>query len=209
MLKRHFAAPASGPGVDDHQRRAGGQHEMPVLKAQQFINQIILHRAVEVMVIAAGNQTSSLHQHILKSVRVIAPALAQHIGDQRVADDAFGERMAVGRFLPLRGQIPVIGDVVVVENHQARQMRQRPGYVAQLSLEGVDTRLFEGIALEPFGRQRWRCRVDQCPRDRRPHQQIHRHDFGKRHQMIVGAAAGENRLTRAAEKSLTQSLVAL
>ena len=209
MLERHFAAPASGPGVDNHQRRAGGQHEMPVLKAQQFIDQIVLHRAVEVMVIAAGNQTSSLHQHILERVRVIAPALAQHVGDQRIADDAFGERMAVGRFLPLRRKIPVIGDVVIVKNHQARQMRQRPGDVAQPCLESIDTRLFEVIALEALGRQRWCRRVDQRPSHRRPHQQIHRHDFGKGHQMIVGAAAGENRLTRTAEKSLAQCLVAL
>ncbi|MNK72318.1 hypothetical protein D3C87_917910 [compost metagenome] len=117
--------------------------------------------------------------------------------------------MAVGRFLPLRGQVPVISDVVIVENHQARQVRERAGDLVQSSLERVDASLFEGIALEALGRQFGRLRIDQRPGRRRPHQQVHRHDFGEGHQVIVSAAAGENRLTRTAEKSLAQGLVAL
>ncbi|MNN17312.1 hypothetical protein D3C81_1304950 [compost metagenome] len=117
--------------------------------------------------------------------------------------------MAVGRFLPLRGKIPVIGDVVVVENHQRRQMRQCPRDVAKACLEGIDARLFKGIALEPFRRQRRCLGRDQGPGHWRPDQQVHGHDFGEGHQVIVGAAAGENRLARATEKSLAQGFIAL
>ncbi|MNL07594.1 hypothetical protein D3C87_1282760 [compost metagenome] len=116
--------------------------------------------------------------------------------------------MAVGRFLPLRGQIPVIGNVVVVENHQRRQVRQRSGDVAQSGLETVDARLFQRITLTSFLDQLRRFWRDQRPGRWRPDQQVHRHDFGKRHQVIVGAAASENRLARPTEEAITQGFVA-
>ncbi|MNL03430.1 hypothetical protein D3C87_1239680 [compost metagenome] len=209
LLEVHFAAPASGAGVDHHHGRGGRQHVMPVLKLQQVIDQIILNGAVEVTLVCAVAQRAGLIQHSGESIRIVAPALAQHVRQQRVADDAPGERMAVGRFLPLRGKVPVIGDVVVVENHQRRQMRQRPRDVAKACLEGIDARLFKGIALEPFRRQ---CRClgrDQGPGHWRPDQHVHGHHFGEGHQVIVGTAAGENRLARATEKSLAQGFIAL
>ena len=156
-----------------------------------------------------GAQSAGLLQHSAERIRVVAPALAQHVSDQRVADDAPGERMAVGRFLPLRGKIPVIGNIVVVENHQARQMRERSGDTSQTGLEAIDARLLKRITLASCRRQCRRLRGDQCPGRRRPDQQVHGHDFGERHQMVVGTAAGENRLTRATEKSLAQGFVAL
>ena len=209
LLEGHLAAPAPGARVDHHQCRTARQHKMPLLKTQQLINQIVLHRHVQIAVITAGAQLRGLLQHSFEGIRIVAPALTQQISNQRVADDAFGERMAVGGFLPLRRKIPVVGDVVIIENHQARQMRQRPRDVAQARLEGINARLLEVVALAAFWRQRRRARIDQRPRRRRPHQHVHGHDFGERHQVIVGTAAGENRLTRATEKSLAQGLVAL
>ena len=182
---------------------------MPVLKLQQLIDQGVLHRAVEIAVFPGRAETIGLRQHRAERIRVVAPALAQHVSNQRVADDALGERVAVGRFLPLRGKIPVIGNIVVVEDHQARQMREGPCDTAQASLEGIDARLLQRITLAPFGNQLRRFWRDQRPGCRRPHQQVHGHDFGEGHQMIVGTAAGENRLARPAEKSLAQGFIAL
>ncbi|MNE32510.1 hypothetical protein D3C80_1261250 [compost metagenome] len=54
------------------------------------------------------------------AIGVIAPALAQQVGKQGIANDAPGKGMAVGGFFPLRRQVPVVGDVVIVEDHQAR-----------------------------------------------------------------------------------------
>ena len=209
LLQRHLAAPAPGARIDHHQRRAGGQHVMPLLKLQQVIDQVVLHRAVQVTVLPGRAELRSFLQQILERVRVIAPTLTQHVGDQRIADDPLGKRMPVGRFLPLRGKVPVIGNIVVIENHQARQMRQRPGHTPQASFETIDARLLQRIQLTALGSQHRRLWRNQRPGRRRPHQQVHRHHLGKRHQMIVGTAAGENRLARPTEKPLTQRLVAL
>ncbi|MCY1429522.1 hypothetical protein D9M71_454420 [compost metagenome] len=116
--------------------------------------------------------------------------------------------MAVGRFLPLRGKIPIIGNVVVIENHQRRLMRQRSRDLVQASLERVDARLLQGITLAPFLDQFRRFWRDQGPGRRRPDQQVHGHDFGEGHQVVVGVAGREDRLALAAEKALAQGVVA-
>ncbi|MNC75330.1 hypothetical protein D3C75_1268430 [compost metagenome] len=49
--------------------------------------------------------------------------------------------MTVGGFFPLCAEVPVVGDVVVVEDHQARQVRKHPRHAAQPFLEGIDPHL--------------------------------------------------------------------
>lgn len=56
--------------------------------------------------------------------------------------------MAVRGLLPVRRQVPVIGDVVVIENHHARQMRHRPCHAAQAGGKRLDQLLFPGVALD-------------------------------------------------------------
>ncbi len=123
---------------------------MPLLKLQQLINQLVLGLAVQPVVVryGVGAQGMSLLDQTVERIRVIAPALAQQVGKQGVADDAFGEWMAVRGLLPVRRQVPVIGDVVVVENHHARQMRHRPCHAAQAGGKRLDQLLFRGVALD-------------------------------------------------------------
>ncbi len=69
-------------------------------------------------------------------------------------------RMAVGRFLPLRGKIPVVRNIVVIENHQTRDVRKGPSHAGQPGLEVVDTRLLQRITLavlKAHHRQRADC----------------------------------------------------
>ncbi|MNR52712.1 hypothetical protein D3C85_1726010 [compost metagenome] len=72
--------------------------------------------------------------------------------------------MAVGGFFPLRRQVPVIGDVVVVEDHQARQVCQHPGNPAKAAGKAVDQLLFLAIARLALGAEAGRhLRLDQAP----------------------------------------------
>ena len=205
LLEVELAAPAPGAGVEHHQCRGGWQHVVPLLEFQQVADQFILGAVVQVA--ALGVEVAGFLQQRAEGIRVVAPALAQHVGEQGVADDALGERMAVGGFFPLGAEVPVVGDVVVVEDHQAGQVGERPGYVAQALLEAVDPGLFQGVALTALGCQHRWLRVDQGPGGRGPYQQVHGHDFGEGHQVIVGAAAGEDRLARTSKKPLAQAVV--
>ncbi|MNI76404.1 hypothetical protein D3C73_1326300 [compost metagenome] len=54
LLEVHLAAPAPRAGIEHHHGRRGGQHVVPVLEAQQLIDQRVLDIAVQVMVIAGG-----------------------------------------------------------------------------------------------------------------------------------------------------------
>ncbi|MNH21758.1 hypothetical protein D3C79_815840 [compost metagenome] len=48
--------------------------------------------------------------------------------------------MAVGGFFPLRREVPVVGDVVVVEDHQAGQVGHHPRYLAKVAGKRLDQR---------------------------------------------------------------------
>ncbi|MNJ53842.1 hypothetical protein D3C77_492540 [compost metagenome] len=74
--------------------------------------------------------------------------------------------MAVGGCFPLCRQVPVIGDVVIVEDHQAGYMRQYPGHAAQTVDKSVDQLLLPLVALlARCGEARRHLRVDQGPGD--------------------------------------------
>lgn len=102
-----FAAPAAGAGVQHQQRRVAGQLILPTLEAQQLADQFILGGALLGKALALLDQRRA-------GIRVVAPALAQQVAEQRVADDAPRERVAIGGLFPLRREVPVIGDVVGV-----------------------------------------------------------------------------------------------
>ncbi len=72
--------------------------------------------------------------------------------------------MAVGGLLPTGAEVPVISDVVVIENHQRRQVRQCPRHLRQTGLEGIDAAQFTRPALSQLAVQRWPLKLDQAPR---------------------------------------------
>ncbi|MNQ97282.1 hypothetical protein D3C85_1129220 [compost metagenome] len=209
-LEVDLAAPAAGAGVQHHQCRGGGQYVLPTIEGDQAVDQPVQGRAVEVVVGGcAGGQRLDLRQHFAEGIGVVAPALAEHVGQQRVADDALGEGMAVGGQLPLGGEVPVVGDVVVVEDHQRRQVRQHPCRAGQALAETGQARLFQPVALGLVGGQGGHLRIDQGPGHGRPHQQVHGQHLGESHQVIFGVAAGEDGFARATEEAFAQGLVAL
>jgi len=55
---------------------------------------------------------------------VVAPTLEQAIGHQAVEDDVFAERRPQCAVAPAFVQVPVVGDFVIVENHQRGDVRQ-------------------------------------------------------------------------------------
>ena len=204
-----FAAPAARAGVQHQQRRCGRQHVVPLLEMQQLVDQRVLRTGLQVMVLTLLQQVGKGLQRLIECIRVVAPALAQQIGEQGVADDALGERMAVGGLLPARGEVPVIGDIVVVEDHQRRQVGERPRGLAEGLAEGVDAFALTGVTLLLFLVQRWLLFADQRPGQRRPDQQVHGDHLGEGHQMVVGTAGGEDRFLHTAEELVAQGLVAL
>ncbi len=108
-----LAAPAAGARVEDDQGRAARQPVVPVLEVEQGIEQAVLLGAGQAAVCrGALHQGRDRRQPFAAMLRVVAPALAEQVGEQGVADDPPGERMAVGGQLPARGKVPVVGDVV-------------------------------------------------------------------------------------------------
>ena len=183
---------------------------MPLLKLEQLIDQFIQRLALQITVVARRLrcQFSALLEQVSKGIRIIAPALAQQISQQGIADDAFRERVTVGGFFPFCREIPVVGDVVIVEDHQAGQVREHSRDAAKALHEGIDAHLFLLITLQLFLLQlRWLW-LDQRPGHRGPDQQVHGHDFAQGHQMVIRRAAGEDRLARTAEKTFAQGVVA-
>ncbi len=114
---------------------------------QQGVDEAVLLDAIEPAVIHTGQQALHLFQQRVESLRLVAPGLAQQVGDQRVADDAPRERVLVGGLLPAGRQVPVVGDVMVVEDHQRRHVRQRPRHPRQALAELQQAALFAAIAL--------------------------------------------------------------
>ena len=65
---------------------------MPAVEGDQAVDQPVQGRAVEMVVIGrAGGERLGLRQHVGEGIGVVAPALAEHVGEQGVADDALGE----------------------------------------------------------------------------------------------------------------------
>ncbi len=140
-----LAAPA--PGVEHHQRRIGRQLVAPAVKPEQRIDQQILRRAIQPAIARRRQQLTHRQQQLGETRRIVAPGLTQQIGEQRVADYAPRQRMAVGGLFPARGEVPVIGDVVVIEDHQRRHMSQGAGDLRQPMDEALQTAFFAAIAL--------------------------------------------------------------
>ena len=209
LFEREFAAPAPRAGVEHHQGGRRGQHVMPLLEFQQRLQQVILRSGLQMVVVRLGGECLGLFQQIAKHIRLVTPALAQQVGQQGIADDAFGKRVTVGGFFPLSAEVPVIGDVVVVEDHQRREVSHDPRGAGQAVAEALNLHLLPGIPPLFLRAQLRRVWADQCPRRGRPDQQVHRDHFGKGDEVIVGGAAGENRLFHAAEKPFAQGLVAV
>ena len=100
------------------------------------------------------------HERFIKSVGVIAPGLIDGVTDQCIADDAARKRMAVGGFLPFAIEVPVIGDIVIVEDHRNRYMRKQPADFVQLQSEALYDDKLSLIKLRVLVCQiRWRAQV--------------------------------------------------
>ena len=72
--------------------------------------------------------------------RHVAPVLAQRIGHQRVLRHAQAERVAVQRLAGVARHVPVVGDLVVVEDHVARDVGQHPAHVLEVLAEQRELR---------------------------------------------------------------------
>lgn len=71
----------------------------------------------------------------LEHFRHVAPVLAQRIGYERVLRHAEAERPAVQRLTVVARHVPVVGDLVVVEDHVARDVGQHPAHVLEVLAE--------------------------------------------------------------------------
>ena len=78
--------------------------------------------------------------------------------------------MAVGGFFPLGAEVPIIGDVVIVKDHQGREVGKHSRDARQAVAKTVDLHLLSGISRLFFGAQLRRLRGDQRPGRGRPDQ---------------------------------------
>ncbi len=155
LCQAAFAAPAAGAGVQHQQGWVGGQAELPALEAQQRADQLILGLVV---------QRLALLDQGLAALRVVTPGLAQQVAEQGIADDPPREGVAVGGFFPQRREVPVVGDVVVVEDHQARQVGHHSRYLAKVVGKRLDQRQFlEVTGLARGGKPIGHVQVHQLP----------------------------------------------
>ena len=93
----------------------------PVLKKLESFGYIERHR-------------STIDERVVEGVGAVAPGLVDRVGHDRVADHATREGVAVGDLLPFAAQVPVVGDVVVVEDHRHRHVRERAPHRRQLGV---------------------------------------------------------------------------
>ena len=83
-----------------------------------------------------------LYERIGKRVRSIAPALVNRVGEQRITDHAFGERVAVCHLLPLATQVPVVRNVMVIKYHGSGHVGKQSLYRWQPADEAFEGLLF-------------------------------------------------------------------
>lgn len=206
-----LAAPAPGAGVEDHELRVALDLDLPALEAQQPLEHRILLPGGQPARLVGGalEQRGGVVERRGQAFRVVAPALAEQVGEQGVADDPLREGVAVSGAFPVRGEVPVVGDVVVVEDHQRGQVGHHPGGGGQARGEALDHR---PLGTKAFGVrlvQRRRLEVHQAPRGRRPGEQVQGDHLGEAHQVVVGVGRGEHRLARPAEEAFAHLLAAL
>lgn len=116
--------------------------------------------------------------------------------------------MFIGGGGPLGRQIPVIGDVVIIKDHQGLHMREQARSLRQVATEALQyTDLASPLACVFDIKRRHGWLGHELPRYRRPDQQIHGHDFGQGHQVVVCAGSRKNRFFHAAKEAFTQRLV--
>ena len=138
-------------------------------------------------------------------VRDVAPVLEQDVCEERVGHDPARPRVSVDRRRPGMVQVPVVGHLVVVEDHERRHGRQQAPDLGQRGPEPpagvahrVPARLVEpgrrvelGVHLRP-GREGGR------PQDVGPGQEVLRVILADPPQVVGHRAGGEpERLTRA------------
>lgn len=133
---------------------------------------------------------------VLELLRRISPVLAQGIGCQAVLDDAKAPVAAVNIVAEVARHVPVIGDLVIVQDHGGRDIGERAPHLLHLGLP-----LHDVVALlNDVSRQRHQLGEFALPtleRDRQvsvvgnvcrpehigPDQEVHRHVFTERHQV--------------------------
>ncbi len=134
------------------------------------------------------------HHVIRKIFRCIAPGLAHQISHQRIADDAAGKWFSVSGFFPLCTQVPVVGDVVVVEHHGHWNVCHQAVHTVQFGDEFLHGFQLCLIAFCELGRHINRNgHLGVAPRNGRPNQEVHGHDFGQGYEVISSAVGGEYR----------------
>ncbi len=163
------------------------------------------------MRLAAGLVERGLHGieqgTATKGLGPVAPALVEQVGDQGVADDAAREGVAVGHVFPFAAEVPVVGDVVVVEDHGHGQVREHAPHGAQALAEVFDgaglARVAPGVLLAQAGRGR---QVQALPGQGRPDQQVHGQHLAQGDEVVVRVVGGEDGLLHAFEHQVDQAL---
>ena len=201
-----LAAPASGARVQYHQARRRVEGVAPAGEAQQVGHEPVVRLAIEPAVMGGRIEPFAAGgQRLGQAVGIVAPSLTQQVRDQRITHDPARERMFVDCGLPGGGEVPVIGDVMVIEDHQRGKVGEQARHVWQPGDESIDVALFDAVAILLLGGESRNFHLDQPPRCRRPHQQIHRQQLGEGDQVVFRAGGGEDRLAHTAEELLAQS----
>ena len=75
---------------------------------------------------------------LAEALRVVAPALEHRVGDQSVAHDGPAQRRRQHPVAPDRAQVPVVGDLVVVEDHVRGDVGQGAAHLRQAVADLLD-----------------------------------------------------------------------
>ena len=119
---------------------------------------------------------------------LVAPALEDRVGGEGVLDQAPAQGPAVDVLVPAPVQVPVVGDVVVVEDHVGGDVGQGPPHPGQGAGELEHGR---AAPVGLGGRQGGGAGRVARPQRVRPDQQVHAVELGQRHQVAVQHRAGE------------------
>ena len=154
MARPAAIAPASGAGIQHQHMRRARHLVTPALAIEHLANAGILLLRLKPATVGGGHQQLPQRiQWLAQLIRIVAPGLAQQVGEQGVADNPPRERMTIGSLFPVSSQVPVVGNVMVVEDHQARHVGHQARALRQPLDKALDRYFLAGIGGRLLRRQ--------------------------------------------------------
>ena len=146
---------AGGPGVDDDHPRSPEVPAARPPRGRRLAIRMLGERLQLRADVAVGGDRRSVHRLLLQlGRRQVSEVLIEPVGHERAGDPRVPPRLGAGVLEPPPRDVPVVDDVVVVEDHEAGDGREQPADVGICPRLAIET----GVLLEVRNLLAWRLR---------------------------------------------------